>query len=318
MSRTVFRTCTLCEAMCGLSFEVDGDRIVSVGPDHDDVFSHGYICPKGTAIADVHDDPDRLRIAGAPHAARAISSRSPGTTPSRSLAQRLTDIRAQHGGRCDRCLYRQPDRPQPRRAGPAQRLDPALGTRNCTSAGSQDTSPRFAASYYLYGSSLAVPVPDIDRTDYLLCLGANPRVSQRQLSDGPRHARAAASHSPARRPRGGRRSAPHRDGPRGRRARGHSARRRRGVFVVAGAGDRRRGPRRSRRDRTAGQRLGGDRIAAGGVHARARRAPRRALTPRRFAGWPASSPRRRRRWPIRASAFATTRTARSPRWPPIC
>src|SRR5262249_55736914 len=58
-------------------------------------------------------------------------------------------------------------------------------TRNCTSAGSQDTSPRFAASYYLYGSSLVIPVPDIDRTDYLLCLGANPRVSNGSFLTAP-------------------------------------------------------------------------------------------------------------------------------------
>ena len=61
----------------------------------------------------------------------------------------------------------------------------ALGTRNCTGAGSQDTSPRFAVSYYLYGSSLAVPVPDIDRTAYLLCLGANPRVSNGSFLTAP-------------------------------------------------------------------------------------------------------------------------------------
>ena len=67
MCPTVFRTCTLCEAMCGLSFDVEGQRIVSVSPDEEDVFSHGYICPKGTAIAAVHDDPDRL-AAPAAHA----------------------------------------------------------------------------------------------------------------------------------------------------------------------------------------------------------------------------------------------------------
>jgi len=61
MARTVHRTCTLCEATCGLSMEVDGDRIVSVRGDDDDVFSHGYVCPKGIAIADIHHDPDRLR-----------------------------------------------------------------------------------------------------------------------------------------------------------------------------------------------------------------------------------------------------------------
>ena len=61
MLRTVFRTCTLCEAMCGLRLDLDGDRIVSVRGDEDDPFSQGYICPKGVAIGDVHHDPDRLR-----------------------------------------------------------------------------------------------------------------------------------------------------------------------------------------------------------------------------------------------------------------
>ena len=61
MATTVFRTCTLCEAACGLAFEVDGERILSVRPDPDDVLSHGYVCPKGIAMKDVHDDPDRLR-----------------------------------------------------------------------------------------------------------------------------------------------------------------------------------------------------------------------------------------------------------------
>src|SRR5262249_50772932 len=61
MAHTVFRTCTLCEAMCGLRFEVEDQRILSVRGDDEDVFSRGYICPKGVAIAAVHDDPDRVR-----------------------------------------------------------------------------------------------------------------------------------------------------------------------------------------------------------------------------------------------------------------
>jgi anaerobic selenocysteine-containing dehydrogenase len=73
-TRTVFRSCTLCEAACGLRFEVEGDRITSVRPDPDDVLSHGYVCPKGVAIADVHHDPDRVRrplVRGADGAIRA-------------------------------------------------------------------------------------------------------------------------------------------------------------------------------------------------------------------------------------------------------
>lgn len=60
MASTVHRTCTLSEATCGLTFQADGDRILSVRPDPHDPISKGYVCPKGIAIAGVHDDPDRL------------------------------------------------------------------------------------------------------------------------------------------------------------------------------------------------------------------------------------------------------------------
>ena len=184
MSRTVFRTCTLCEAMCGLSFEVDGQRIVSVDADHDDVFSHGFICPKGAAIAAVHDDPDRLRT---PVRRTDSGDFEPiGWEDAFALiARRLKDIRARHGADSIALYMGNPivhnHGALALRAGVIR----ALGTRNCTSAGSQDTSPRFAASYYLYGYSLSVPVPDIDRTEYFLCLGANPRVSNGSLLGAP-------------------------------------------------------------------------------------------------------------------------------------
>ena len=61
MTHTHFRTCSLCEAMCGLAIEVDGPRVVSIRGDVDDVFSRGHICPKAVALQDLHDDPDRLR-----------------------------------------------------------------------------------------------------------------------------------------------------------------------------------------------------------------------------------------------------------------
>src|SRR5262245_43210090 len=61
MSRTHFRTCHLCEAMCGIAVELEGDKIVAIRGDPDDPFSHGHVCPKAVALQDVHDDPDRLR-----------------------------------------------------------------------------------------------------------------------------------------------------------------------------------------------------------------------------------------------------------------
>ena len=60
MPTTVYRSCPLCEATCGVAIEIEGDRVLSVRGDDDDPFSKGYICPKGTALADLHHDPDRL------------------------------------------------------------------------------------------------------------------------------------------------------------------------------------------------------------------------------------------------------------------
>ena len=185
MPTTVHRTCTLCEATCGLSFQVEGDRILSVRPDPHDPISKGYACPKGIAIREVHDDPDRVRTplrrtstrrlradrmegsarrSGRRHPPRAAAPRPP--TRSRSTgATRSSTTTA-------RCWC-------------ARVSTSALGTRNVYGAGSQDVSPRFAASYHLYGSSVAVPVPDVDRSDYFLCVGANPVVSNGSVMTAP-------------------------------------------------------------------------------------------------------------------------------------
>lgn len=59
--QTHFRTCTLCEAMCGIEIKHDGKKVLSIKGDSNDPFSEGYICPKATALQDLHEDPDRLR-----------------------------------------------------------------------------------------------------------------------------------------------------------------------------------------------------------------------------------------------------------------
>ena len=60
-AQTHFRTCTLCEAMCGVEIKHDGEKVLSIKGDKNDPFSQGYICPKATALQDLHEDPDRLR-----------------------------------------------------------------------------------------------------------------------------------------------------------------------------------------------------------------------------------------------------------------
>jgi anaerobic selenocysteine-containing dehydrogenase len=177
MPKTVLRSCNLCEAGCGLELDVDGDRIIAVRPDEHDPVSHGYVCPKGMAIAEIHHDPDRLR--------RPMRRAADGTFHEIGweeaftlVGERLRTIRAAHGRDAIGVYYGNPLVHNYSGIMMVGALVSAIGTRNRTSASSQDTAPRFAASYYLYGNTGVYPVPDLERTNYFLCIGANPVVSQ--------------------------------------------------------------------------------------------------------------------------------------------
>ncbi len=184
MAETIHHTCTLCEAGCGLSFEVEDNRIQSVRPDEEDVFSKGFVCPKGVSIADLENDPDRLRT--------PVRRDSSGSFQPISWAdafdlvgERLQAIQREHGRDAVGIYVGNPIVHNTGAVLLYNGLLRALGSRNSYSAGSQDTSPRNAASYYLYGSSWAIPIPDLDRTDYFLCLGANPYISNGSFLTAP-------------------------------------------------------------------------------------------------------------------------------------
>ena len=182
--RKALRSCQLCEAMCGLVIQLDGERIVSVRGDCDDPFSRGFVCAKGVALDEAHHDPDRLRSP----VKRTLEGRFEPVSWDEAFAlagERLRAVRAAHGADAVALYMGNPTVHNHGalllRAG----LQKAIGTRNCFSASSQDTAPRFATSYWLYGSSLAIPVPDIDRTSYFLCIGANPLVSNGSFMTAP-------------------------------------------------------------------------------------------------------------------------------------
>lgn len=174
---TVLRPCHLCEAGCGLRFEVEGDRILSIRPDDDDPHSRGYVCPKGMALAEVHDDPDRLRRP----VRRMPDGRFTEITWEEAfdlVGTRLRGIRGAHGADAVAVYFGNPLGHSYSAVLMLGSLVDAIGTRNRMSASSQDTAPRFAASYHLYGNTVVIPVPDLERTDCFLCIGANPVVSQ--------------------------------------------------------------------------------------------------------------------------------------------
>jgi anaerobic selenocysteine-containing dehydrogenase len=181
---TKFHVCELCEAGCGLAVDVQDGRVVAVRGNEADVLSKGFICPKGVATIALQDDPDRLR---APVKRTATGSFEPiSWDEAFELAARGLKAAQQAHGRDTVAVYL--GTPIVHKASALlmrSAILGALGTKNSTSAGSQDTSTRFAASYYLYGSSFAWPIPDIDRTDFFLCIGANPLASNGSLLTAP-------------------------------------------------------------------------------------------------------------------------------------
>jgi anaerobic selenocysteine-containing dehydrogenase len=177
------RTCNLCEAMCGLRIELDGDRIRSIRGDPDDPFSRGFVCPKATALEDVHLDPDRQK-----HALR----RTPEgwaplgwTEAFDEVASRLRDLQARHGPESV-ALYL--GNPNVHSLGALTHGLPfirALRTHNRYSATSVDQLPHHFAAAEMFGHMLLLPVPDIDRTQFFLALGANPLASNGSMMTAP-------------------------------------------------------------------------------------------------------------------------------------
>jgi len=177
--RTAHRICPLCEACCGLELSLDGDRILAVRGHAADVFSHGYICPKGVALRDLHHDPDRLQR---PLVKRAGRFEPVSWTDAYAEAERLlAPLLARHGRQSVGVYLGNPVAHKYGLLLYAPLLVRALGTSNVFSASTLDQMPKQLAAAMMFGGGLTIPVPDIDRTDYLLVLGANPAASNGSL-----------------------------------------------------------------------------------------------------------------------------------------
>jgi anaerobic selenocysteine-containing dehydrogenase len=176
---TVHRICPLCEACCGLELGVEAGRVVSVRGHGADVFSRGYLCPKAVALEDLHEDPDRVRV---PLVRTADGFREASWDEAWALvAERLPALQAAHGRDAVALTV---GNPAVHKAGlllTVPRLARALGTRNIYSASTLDQMPKQLACGLMYGDWLSIPVPDIERCDWLLILGANPAVSNGSL-----------------------------------------------------------------------------------------------------------------------------------------
>lgn len=178
-----FRTCHLCEAMCGLRIETQGSQVVKVEGDQADVYSKGHVCPKGIAIQDIHNDPDRLKY----------PMRRQGTEWKRiswaealeEVGTKLNAIRQQYG---NNALGLYMGNPGVHNTGTALfffEFAKSLGTQNRFASHSLDQLPQMFVNGEMFGHQAMFPVPDLERTDFFLVLGANPLVSNGSIMSTP-------------------------------------------------------------------------------------------------------------------------------------
>jgi len=180
---THFRSCNLCEAICGIEISVRDDGGLNIRGDKNDPFSRGYVCPKAVALQDIHFDPDRLRfpVRRTPNGWERLD----WDQAFDEVAQKLKRVNAQYG-RNSVASYL--GNPSAHNYGALLFLPPflrSLHTRNRFSATSVDQLAHHVAAYLMFGHQLLVPVPDVDRTQYFLVLGANPVVSNGSLMTAP-------------------------------------------------------------------------------------------------------------------------------------
>jgi anaerobic selenocysteine-containing dehydrogenase len=177
------RTCPFCEATCGLEVTLDGDRVTSVRGDREDVFSRGFICPKAHGLKELHEDPDRLTT---PLVRRDGELREASWDEAfEEIDRRLSPILAEHGRNALAVYVGNPSAHNLSYLTFGPVLLRALGTQNLFSASTVDQMPKQVAAGLMFGHLLSVPVPDLDRCDHLLMLGANPLVSNGSLLTAP-------------------------------------------------------------------------------------------------------------------------------------
>lgn len=180
---THFRSCHLCEAICGLEIRTQGDEILSIRGDKNDPFSHGYICPKATAIADIHNDPDRLRR---PMKRVGDQWQEIGWQQAfDEVAEKLVSIEATHGEDSVAFYAGNPGVHNYGNITHGSQLRRAFKTRNHYSATSLDQLPHQLAAQQMFGHQFFIPIPDIDRTQFMVIMGGNPLASNGSIMTVP-------------------------------------------------------------------------------------------------------------------------------------
>jgi anaerobic selenocysteine-containing dehydrogenase len=181
--KTHYRNCNICEAMCGLEISYQDKEILSIKGDQKDPFSKGYNCPKATALQDFYTDKDRLKtpIRRTANGWEDISWDEAFT----EITEKIKGTQSKYG---KNALAVYLGNPNAHNLGNAMFLKPfmkSLGTINRFSSASTDQMPHHVAANFMLGAGMLIPVPDIDRTDFMLIIGGNPVVSNGSMMTAP-------------------------------------------------------------------------------------------------------------------------------------
>lgn len=176
-------TCPLCEAMCGLEIRVEDGHVAGIRPNKDDTWSRGHICPKGASLGSLHEDPDRIR--------RPMVKVEGGwqevdwDTAFRRCTELLAPVIDKYG---IGAVTAYTGNPLAHSFSLARYTGILLGLSGMPltySPGTVDQWPKNLSSHLMYGGWWSFPVPDIERTDLLVVMGANPAASQGSLLAAP-------------------------------------------------------------------------------------------------------------------------------------
>lgn len=182
-TETIYRACNLCEAICGLAFEMEDGLVKSIRPDKEDPLSRGHICPKGPEMLSIYNDPDRIKtpLQKIDGQWKEISYEVAFDI----ITEKLIETQSQYGNDSIGVYQGNPSVHNYGNSLFGYRYFKKLNTKNLYSATSVDQLPHHFVSHFMFGHQLILPVPDLDRTDYFLVMGANPIASKGSMMTAP-------------------------------------------------------------------------------------------------------------------------------------
>ena len=181
--RTAYRTCPLCEATCGLEITLEAESVKVIRGDRENPFSRGFICPKGSVLGRLHDDPDRVRTPLIKRDGHFVASTWDDAFA--EIDRRIGEVREHHGSDAVALYIGNPNAHNFQNNLVIRSLAKSLRSSNIFSASTLDQMPKHVSSGYMFGAASTIPVPDLDRTDLLVILGANPHESNGSLATAP-------------------------------------------------------------------------------------------------------------------------------------